>query len=406
MHGPSHRLRPFESERDEIAFRRAVARAFGGPEEGVTAYFDLVGRENLRVLDDSNAAGGSPIRAGLARIPMGHWFGGRVVPCLGIAAVAVAPEARGAGLARELMRGVVREASDEGIPLLSLYASTQALYRQVGFEQAGTRCEFRVPLRQLTGGSRDGTIEEVDALVDGEPNPRLVACYRAFAERFDGMLDRSRFVWSRIQRNRDQSYHGLAVVPDGPGGAIEGYAFLTHVRRDGGRFDIAMSDCAFTTPRAGQRLLGLLRDYASMGVTLTLFGGSSHPLLMLLPQQWFEVQMREYSMLRIARFADAIAARGFAPTVSGSVVCAVEDDLVAANRGTFEITVAKGRGAARPSAARPAFRADIRTWASIYAGFLAPRQAILLGLAEGDEDAASALGGFFAGSAPWMADMF
>ena len=395
-------LRPFDSTRDEAPFRRIVARAFGGPDEGVTAYFDLVGRENLRVLDEGTA----PIVAGLARIPMGHWYGGRVVPALGIAAVAVAPESRGGGRARELMRSVVLEAAAEGTPLLSLYASTQALYRQVGFEQSGTRCEFRVPLRQLAGGTRDLAIEEVEAIVDNEPNPRLVACYRSYAERFDGMLDRARFVWSRIQRNRDQSYHGLAVVPDGPGGPIEGYAFLTHLRREGGRFDIAVSDCAFATPRAGQRLLGLFRDYATMGVTLTLFGGASHPLLMLLPQQWFEMQLREYSMLRIARFADAIAARGYAPSVRGSVLCAVEDDLVAENAGAFDITVADGRGEARRSTKPPAFRADIRTWASIYAGFLSPRQAMLLGLAEGEAAAADALGGLFAGSSPWMADMF
>jgi predicted acetyltransferase len=404
MPTPMGRIRPFEYDRDEAPLRRIVARAFGGPDDAIAAYFELVGREHLRVLDET--PGGPQIAAGLARMTMGHWFGGRSVPCLGIAAVAVAPEARGGGRARELMRGIVREAHDEGTPLLSLYASTQALYRQVGFEQAGTRCEFRVPLRQLTGGSRDGAIEEVHALVDDEPNPRLVACYRAFAERFDGMLDRSRFVWSRIQRHREHSYHGLAFVPEGPGGPIEGYVFLAHVRRDDGRFDIAMSDCAFATPRAGQRILGLLRDYASMGVTLTFFGGASHPLLMLLPQQWFDVQVREYSMLRIARFADAIAARGYAPTSTGSVVCAVEDDLVAENTGRFEITVREGRGVARPTTATPAFSADIRTWASIYAGFLAPRQATLLGLAEGDDAAARALGGFFAGSSPWMTDMF
>jgi predicted acetyltransferase len=220
------------------------------------------------------------------------------------------------------------------------------------------------------------------------------------------MLDRSRFVWSRIQRNREHAFHGLAFVPEGRGGPIEGYAFLAHARRDDGRFDIAVSDCAFATPRGAQRVLGVLRDYASMGVTLTFFGGASHPLGLLLPQQWFEVHVREYSMLRIARFADAIAARGYAPTATGSVVCAVEDALVPENAGRFEIVVAEGRGEARPTTAKPAFSADIRTWASIYAGFLAPRQAVLLGLADGDDAAARALGGFFAGSSPWMADMF
>jgi GNAT superfamily N-acetyltransferase len=177
-------LRRFNPERDGTDVYRAIALAFGGTPEGVGSYAQLVGTESLRVLDEVD---GKP-RAALAAIPMGHWFGGRTVGSLGIAAVAVAPEARGGGRARRMMEAVVREAAADGFPLLSLFASTQALYRQVGFEQAGSKFETRIPLRQLTIGTRELPIEPVTALIDGQPNERLVRSYSKYAAAFEGCL--------------------------------------------------------------------------------------------------------------------------------------------------------------------------------------------------------------------------
>ncbi len=395
-------LRPFDLLRDDLPARRAIALAFGGTPEGINAYFDLVGRENLRVLDEGSA----PIAACLARIPMGHWFGGRSVETIGIAAVAVAPEARGAKRALTLMRGAVTDVAAAGTPLLSLYASTQSLYRHVGFEQAGSKFEVRVPLRQLTTGTRDLPIEQVETMIDGAPNARLVACQRAFAARFEGPLDRGPFIWKRVQQNRDQQFTGFAVVPDGPGGAIEGYLFLGQVRRDTGRFDVVLSDCAFTTRRAALRLLGLLRDFTTMGLTLSFTGGPCHPLVTLLPQQWIEMSFKDYWMIRIAHLERAIAARGYAPGIAAETAIAVDDDLVAANAGTWRLAVRDGGASASRTNAAAHFRCDIRTLAAIYSGFLSPRQAILLGMAEGDDHAAATLGAIFAGTAPWMPEHF
>lgn len=393
-------LRPFDPARDDAAVRRILCLAFGGTPEGIGGYFDLVGREAMRVLDEGSA---TPA-ACLARIPMGHWIGGRSVASTGIGAVGVAPESRGGKRALRLMESAVRESASEGVPLLSLYASTQSLYRQVGFEQAGSKFEVRIPLRQLTSGSRDGTIEEVEALVDGVPNPRLVDCYNRFARAFEGCLDRGPFIWKRIQRNREQSYTGFATVGDD--GSVEGYCFLGQVRREGGRHDIVLSDCAFTSARAAHRLLGLLRDFTSMGLTLSFTSGPCHPLVTLLPQQWIEMVFREYWMIRIARFDRAIADRGYAPSVRTAVEIGVTDAIIPENAGCWRLEVGDGRGSVTRSAGAAAFRCDVRTWAAIYTGFLSPRQAILLGLAEGSDEAAAALGGVFAGTAPWMVDHF
>src|ERR1044071_2987206 len=44
------------------------------------------------------------IEGGLLEVPMGQWFSGSRLPALGIAGVAIAPEARGQGLALGLIQ--------------------------------------------------------------------------------------------------------------------------------------------------------------------------------------------------------------------------------------------------------------------------------------------------------------
>ncbi len=391
-------LRPFDTLRDDEVVRRILALAFGGTPEGMGAYFDLAGRENMRLLD----RGDGPVVACLANIPMGQYFGGRSVPMMGIAAVGVAPEARARGHARELMCASVRETAAAGIPLSCLYASTQSLYRQVGFEQAGSTFEVRIPLRQLTDGTRDLPVEPVT--ID---DPRLERCYREFARRYDGCLDRGPFIWKRIQQNREQMFHGFAVVPDGPGSPVEGYAFVGQVRRpENGRHDVVLSDLAFSTQRAGLRLAGFLGDYASMGWNLSFIGGACHPFLTLLSQQWVDVSMRDYWMLRICDVGAAIAARGYASSVRANVVIEVDDELIEANRGRWQIEIDDGQGRAARTNLAAQLRTNIRGLAAIYAGFLTPQQAALVGLAEGDTDAMATLAPAFTNSGPWMVDHF
>jgi predicted acetyltransferase len=169
---------------------------------------------------------------------------------------------------------------------------------------------------------------------------------------------------------------------------------------------VVLSDCAFSTERASLRILGLLRDYATMGLTLSFIGGPCHPLVTFLPQQWIEMSFKDYWMIRVANLAAAIEVRGYAPSVAVDTVINVRDPLLPANDGTWRMSVAGGRGHLERHDGPPAFSTDIRTFASIYAGFLSPIQAILFGRATGSATAAAALGGAFAGTAPWMVDHF
>lgn len=377
---------------------RLLSLAFGSPIDKAEEWVRAAGLEHVRVL---RVVSGPP-DACLLRVPMGQFFGGRAVPMLGIAGVAVGPEHRGRGLARELMRRAMLEAAGESVPLAGLYASTQSLYRQVGFEQAGHWCRAVLPAHRIGLNERWGVVREL-AEADA---PAIEACYRAFAARFNGPLDRGPYVWRRVWRLREQAYQPFGVFDDV--GRLEGYLFLGQKRKDSGRQDLELSDLAFLTPRAGRRLLTFLAGFATIADEASFHCGPTHPALALMPLQAYAVQRREYWMLRVLNIQGAIEARGYPPGVTARAAFTIEDDLIAANTGTWTVAVEGGRASvARGSAGYiPLVRCGVRGLAAIYTGFLTPPEAALAGLVEGTDDALAAAAAIFSGGTPWMADMF
>jgi predicted acetyltransferase len=375
--------------------------AFAGPPDKTEEWLRGAAFANTRCLRED----GSPV-ACLVRIPMGQFFGGRSVPVVGIAGVAVGPERRGQGLARRLMRESMRELAAEHVPLAGLYASTQALYRQVGFEQAGHWCGVRIPVHRIDAGAKALGLRPLG----DEDTPAVEACYRAFAARFNGPLDRGPYIWRRIRTMRDETFNAFGL--DGDDG-LDGYLFLAQRRKlDTGRQDIALSDLAYLTPEAGRQLLAFLAGYATMADEVIFSAGPVHPILTLLPLQAYSVQRREYWMLRIVDAKRALESRGYSRGVAAEITLDLTDDLIPANTGLWSLRVEGGRAkAARPKPAErrkapPAIRCDVRGLAAMYTGFLTPREARLAALADGPDAALDTATAIFSGGTPWMSDMY
>ncbi len=385
---------------DVKAAARLISHAFAGTPDKSEEWLRTAGIEHVRALRED----GAPL-ASLMRVPMGQFFGGRSVPMVGIAGVAVGPEARGRGLARRIMQESMRELAAEGVPLSALYASTQTLYRQVGFEQAGHWFVVRLPLHRIDVREKGRALRSL-----GDPDmPAVQACYRAFASRFSGPLDRGPYVWKRVRMMRDETYHGFGI--DRAGGGLDGYVFLTQRRKhETGRHDVALTDLVFLTPEAGRQLLAFLGDFATVGDDAVFMAGPVHPALTLLGQQKYEVQKRDYWMLRLVDVKRAIEARGYAKAVAATVRFEIVDDLIEANTGTWTVRIEGGRATAvrgpGGSAGNESVRCSIRGAAALYSGFLTGREAALAGLAEGPDGALDAATAIFSGGTPWMADMF
>jgi predicted acetyltransferase len=383
---------------DVAAVARLVRICFAGTPAGVSTWMEEAGRQHIRVM---RSASGTP-EACLLRIPMGQYFGGCSIPMVGIAAVGVAPEARGTGLARTMMSEALREIRADGVPLSTLYASTQSLYRSVGYQQAGHRAEIRLPVAAIDVRERTLAVRPIAE----SDQPAVRQCYARFASHFDGPLDRGDYVWSRVRKTRDVAYDGFAAV--GESGDIDGYIYLTTVRRpEGGRQDLLLSDVAFTTARAGRRLLTLLADFGSMVDDIVFFGGPMHPALFLLSQQRFRLDLRDHWLLRIVDVRSALELRPYPLGAAGSFTFHLRDHVLADNQGTWTLHVQGGRGhAERAQSAAAALTMDIPALASLYAGYLSARQLRLLGALDGPEDAIAACDHLLAATTPWMSDMF
>ncbi|MBY0310938.1 MAG: GNAT family N-acetyltransferase [Phycisphaerales bacterium] len=394
------------TEADLPALSRIMQHAFAGDAESCTKWLVAAGIEHLRAVRSGNAgAVGGAIRGSLLRIPMGQFFAGRSVSMLGIAGVGVPPEARGSGVARAMMGDALREAHEDGFALSALYASTQALYRQVGYEQAGFQFRTRIPVRQIDVRPPAAKTPSVRPLTPDDEND-VRDCYRDFATNFSGPLDRGPYVWRRTREWRDKSYSGFGVSE---GRSLEGYVFLAQEQGENiyGKHDVLISDIAFTTPRAARRLLGFLADFATMGESIVLQCGPLHPLISLTNAIMLKIEKQEYWMLRIVNVPKALEQRGYHPAARGVVQLDLHDETIPANSGSWTLAVERGQATVKKeNQIRPTIRTTTQALAPLYTGLYTARQLRLMGWLEGDDAAIDAADGLFMGTMPWMSDFF
>jgi predicted acetyltransferase len=383
------------SAADLAALGAVMADAFGMSTAYQESYFERIGREGLRC---ARLAG--TIAGGLAIYRLGQWFGGRSVPMAGLAAVAVAPEHRGSGVARALLIETLRELHAAEVPLSALYPATHALYRSVGYEQAGNRAVFRSPAEAFRLAERRVPMQ---ALSPVAPD-RLIPLYREWARRGAGLLDRAAAIWARL----------LDPLPDGTpvrahlvGDPASPAGYVVHVQR-GGRsepIELIVRDLVALTPAAGRRLLAFLGDHSSVVRQVTWCGPLVDPLLCHLPELDQRIERVERWHLRIVHVPAALRARGYPEGVAGEVHLAVSDAVIPENAGRFVLRVHDGRGEVS-AGGRGDLALDVRGLAPLYSGFLTPQTLAEIGFLSGPPESLAAAARLFAGPEPWMADFF
>lgn len=412
---------PARNDAERDAYIRALTLAFASKPEDVGPWLDRAGHENVRLL----TAPTGEVLGGLLFTPAGQFFGGRSVPMWGVAGVAVPPEARGRGAAREVMRRAMRELREQRVALSALYPATQWLYRTAGYEQGGVLHDTKINPKLI----RAARATEPDAAMTARAftpadDAGVRAMYTRISRDADGRLDRGEYVWNRVMNPHDAKAHGFVFEAAGGesggasgGGALEGYLFLSQKRNDTGKHDATVTDVAFTTARAGRRILAFLADLRSMCDTVLLRSGPGDPLLMLMAEHPYQMRIREYWMLRIADAPGALGARGYAPGLSASLTITLRDESMPEASGTWLLRVADGRAEARPAPpggarATPSIDLTERALAALYAGYLSAHALRDAGLLSADDESCDAASAIFApsrsrcGTAPSMVDFF
>lgn len=383
---------PTDAELDPLG--SILSQAFAFPQADARPWIERTGRENARVV--RSAAG---VVGGLLVYPMGQWFGGRSVPMAGIAGVGTDPAAQGTGTGTRLIRATVTDLAQSGFALSCLYPATQPLYRRAGFEQAGARCTLRVPVEHLSLGDRTLPVRQATQA----DHAAIHALHRRVAARGNGQIDRSPLLWLRLT----EPWHGphpTAYVVE-KDGAVEGYCYVARKQKPSGRQELAVADLVAETPQAATRLLTFLGDHRSLADEAIWHGSPADPLLLLVREPRYRIEIEDVWMLRVLDVKRALEARGYPTSLSASLHLEVFDEVLPANRGRWIVEVHGGEARVRQGG-DGTLKAHARGLAALYTGHRSAWALALTGLVEGDADTLAAATATFAGPAPAMSDFF
>jgi predicted acetyltransferase len=385
-------IRPLETDDARIQLEHLVTLSFGVPAESTVRWFGHLDPGAFRA-----AFVGDRVVGGLAYYPMGQLVGGRRVPTVGLAGVAVRPELRRRGVARALLVHALEEMRASGAPTSVLYASTQVLYRGVGFEHAAVRTEMRVPLSAIDRGGDELEVRHLGA----DDAAAVHDVYARYAARINGHLDRHPILWTRIREGQGAPTYGYGIFD---GSTLLGYVYLSHVSRDP-HFELRVSDRAFLTAEAGRAILGLIRQHGSLVDQVTWYGAPQDPLLALCHQNRAKLGDFRHLMTRLLDVKAALEARGYPLATRAELHLAVDDPLIAANCGRFVLRLEGGRGYLEPGG-RGEVGFTIRGLAAVFSGHLGAQAARLAGLLDGPPELLGLVDACFGAPSPWLPDMF
>jgi predicted acetyltransferase len=382
---------------DYQAFAPIVGWAFGDDVRSALEWLKRAEPSSVRV-----AGRRARIEAGLVEVAMGQWFGARRVSLLGIAGVAVAPEARGQGVAIELLTATLRAARERGVALSMLYPSTYTLYRKAGYELAGSFHRFTLQLRQLPRSRRARAVDGLEVESSGAPDSAIEALYGQVAAQRNGYLDRGRYVWDRVRAPvREPARYFGVTGSDG----LRGYVYVRPPQPRRSPIELALSDFVVTERAALRALLAFFADHSSTAERVTWSGGPADARLLGLPERGVTVALEEYWMLRLIHVQHALLARGY-PALDAAVDLEVDDELLPENTRTYPLRVRAGVPELSSPGSRQRARLSVGALAALYSGFVGPNELVFSGQLAADDATLRVLAALFGGSAPACADYF
>ncbi|GAB1515339.1 GNAT family N-acetyltransferase [Actinophytocola sp. KF-1] len=369
---------PRDDDDDQI---HEVSRlAFGGPREPDARHrwSSQQGWHGLVAEIDDRIVGTLKVR------DYRQYFGGAAVPMGGVANVAVAPGARGHGVANALIDAILPEMRDRGQCISALYPSVPPLYRGRGWEQTGNY--ERVTLRpEYFAMQPRPTERQVMRRAVKDDFPALDDCYQRFAREVDGMLDRAT---DSFQVDRIFELDILEIVP-GPDGTVLGY--LTGERPEGEK--LIVHDLVADDAGTLRTLFANLARWAGIIEEISLRIDDPAWWQLVLPQPVLHDVRNHPWMLRVVDLPAAVAARGWpvaARLADTSVDIEVVDEHAPWQAGRHRLVVEGGKVRCEPGG-QGTVRLHSRALGPWFAGSADTAMLRRAGLLEGDLTAARVL---------------
>lgn len=386
------------TENDDAAAWQLGRLAFGGPAQRPPERRPIPAPGAYAV----GAFDGKTLVGKAVGLEHAYFYGGRAVPGVGVAGVAIAPEHRGGGVLRELLGPLMAQARERGAIVSALFPTAVVPYRRLGWEVAGSLTWTALPTVALAGERRPREVT-VRAATTGDVEA-LCELYRAGAAEGSGMLTRTGPLFptdpAAVLAGHDG--YSVAVGPDGP----EGYVSWDRGSGYGPDSVLAVYDLIARTRRALTALLAVLGTWRSVAPTLHLRLRPDDPVRLATGMAGARTHSEQPWMLRLVDAPAAVAARGWPSPVGGSVDLQLDDDLCPWNAGPHRLTLDAGTGTLNPGGAGTV-RVTPGALATLYAGAATPavlrRAGLLTG---GDEKTDGFLTAATAGAPPALLDYF
>lgn len=335
------------------------------------------------------------------------WFGGALVDVGAIAAVGVAPEARGLGVGTALVEALHARAHARGDALTMLYAFRAGYYARFGYAASRPALRMCLSPRALPRGPR-GLVRALGAA----DAPAMASVHGELARRMTGAFQRDARLFRRLLAARGR--HALGLARDRGGRRLSGYVtFFLEQAEQHAETRLHVEELLAVDDASRRHLLAALSAMRDQVRELELEIALDDPL-------WFELEdpdreragtdLVEHTlggvvggpMVRIAEPARALEARGYLR--DGSFALSVAHD------GRAQVlTVDVRGGVARVTerrAARAAVHVDRVTLAALVFGGLRVSEAARLGRVEGPRAGIAAADGVLALPAPVPIDKF
>lgn len=330
--------------------------------------------------------------------PLRAWFGGLLVPVGGVASLAVAPEARGQGVASALLHHLHVAADVRGDALTMLYAFRQRFYARLGYGTTSSRKRLSVDPAAIPSSWRALAKDRVRR-PRAEDKEAIVAAHARAAARASGWLARSESLWETyFARERRQFLVAERAGARGAG-AVAGYvAFEVMQDEAHAATTLHVEELAADDDVTRLALLGALGAMRDQVVEVELEVDAADPLEQALVDsdgRRFGTAQVEHDlgsivggpMVRVEDVPRAIESRGYAADGTFDVVVHAGEGEASGGGEEIAVSVRVEGGRAVVSAARGAagaLRTTRAALSSMLYGGLGPADAVRLGLADGD----------------------
>jgi predicted acetyltransferase len=306
-------------------------------------------------------------------------FGGRRTKVGGIASVAVAPEVRGRGVGRAIMKRVHALSDTRGDAVTLLYPFRQGFYGALGYAPMTSRRRLAFDPRAVPGGWLELARRSTVGRAKSEDRERIESLHAAAAARTNGWITRSTAFWDRLFA-RERRHH---LVTDG------GYvAFTIDQEHTHGEAVLLVDELVAVDDVARRTLYGALAAMRDQVHEIVVEIAHDDPLehaLVDVDRRRYGTETVEHAlgevvagpMVRIEDVHRAIESRGYRDgELSFDVV--VDDEIAMA------VSLADGRATVAGARGGAVLRASRATLAGIFYGGLRATDAARLGLLDAD----------------------